>query len=827
MPDDPSELLAWCEKAREILGTVRGSGPVSAVSRKDLRGVRQEFNDAPERILELRKLPGGTGDASKYQARYGALVDALGRSDGGDTTQDLASQMRKLKEEVTAAIEARKTRAGERWPQELKAVAAMEPRDAVIALARIEREVKGFRDGASGDFATQLDKAQSDVDAARSGLGRRLGDEKKARILEWADRCADAKAKKLAGGALLEVIDGLHREMAVLNAHFDACKLPRPDLSQINVKELEGLYERGYPQRTAGADVVELKITEGKGWVLEPGTDLKVLDFMQSKEIGKNWFTLKKLFKAGQVSQKQMEQVWAYRQKIVDDYLADPIGAKYKLKKVTGWLAAGSVTLESDIDVSILDHHWSGAKSGEGEILKTDDAIVKEFNDWFVAKFNAQPGIMFDVNLYASAKPRKPLENIANQTPVKQAMTSMTNAGQDVGALMKMRRFMSWEDFQAYQDTVVAEMRKAGAGKEDIDTTLKQFETADDLYQMAQSASLEKVTALIKRLKHKDRTPEQKHALEMIEQAQEEAKSLPGAEGQKRLLEAAKELEHMQDVNMWVNNELYVEGVKEVRALEAQVDVLQKKIDDGKLGPMSAEAREMAGKMARLKELATESVFYANEAYHSDGPLVHIVHAGQGVKQSLGATLKRDPTDEEVAAEKTRLRDQLSVHLCLQSFNEQTGDLLKDLAHYASEPNPGIGFYRSSKYLARLLDALALLQAKVGDLELGFDPAALSKQVEKELVSARKGAISFTGIEKAKKGSPDYEEQARKDREALENEVQAYAIGCMQKMFGVRTLAAMGDKFKGINARVNAKARKAVANEMRAAKEHEKAYFGG
>lgn len=827
MADEQSELLAWCEQARTILGTVRKGDPVSAVSRKDLRGIRHEFEDAPERIVELRGLPGGAGDASKFQARYGALVDALSRSDGGAATKALAQQMRELKGEVTTAIEARKARAGERWPQELKAVASMEPRDAVMALARIEREVKGFLGSASGKWATELEGRLKEVDAARAALGRRLAEECKAQILQWADRCADAKAKKLSGGELLEVIDGLRGEIAVLNAHFDACDQPRPDVSEINLKELEAQYERGFPQRTAGADVVELKLTEGKGWVLEPGTELKVLDFMQSPAIGKNWFTLKKLFKAGQVSQKQMEQVWAYRQKIVDDYLADPIGAKYKLKKVTGWLAAGSVTLESDIDVSILDHHWEGDKSGEGKILKTDNEIVKEFNDWFMGKFNAQPGIMFDVNLYASAPPRKPLQKIADQTPVKQAMTSMTNAGQDVGALMKMRRFMSWEDFQAYQDTVVAEMSKAGASKDDIQTTLKQFETADDLYQMAQSASLEKVTALIKKLKHKDRTPEQKHALEMIEQAQEEAKSLPGAEGQKRLLAAAKELEHMQDVNMWVNNELYVEGVKEVRALEAQVDVLQKKIDDGKLGPMSAEAREMAGKMARLKELATESVFYANEAYHSDGPLVHIVHAGQGVKQSLAEKLKREPTDDEVAQEKTRLRDQLSVHLCLQSFNEQTGDLLKDLAHYAGEPNPGIGFYRSSKYLARLLDALALLQAKVGDLQLGFDPAALSKRVEKELVSARKGAISFTGIAKAKEGSPDYEEQARKDREALENEVQAYAIGSMDKMFGVRTLAAMGDKFKGINARVNALARKAVANEMRAAKEQEKAYFGG
>src|SRR5690606_8902459 len=135
------------------------------------------------------------------------------------------------------------------------------------------------------------------------------------------------------------------------------------------------------------------------------------------KQCGRNWFTLKKMFKEGSVSKEVMQNAWAYRQKIVDEYM-QKLEREYGLKKGAGWNAVGSVTLESDIDVSILDHYWTEA-DGKRTIAKTDAEIVKEFNDWFLKKFKAQPGIMFDVNLYASAPPRQKLAEGDDASPVQ------------------------------------------------------------------------------------------------------------------------------------------------------------------------------------------------------------------------------------------------------------------------------------------------------------------------------------------------------------------------------------------------------------------------
>jgi hypothetical protein len=818
MPTPIEVMQQWCEKARGILGTASKSSnkaQVRGLSKKDLRQVRHEFDDTAVRIGRLTNFPDWDVMAQSYMDDYNALVKRLQEATERSQTEELAREMLALRKEVDGSLEdAAQTRAAQRWPGELANVTRLQPRDALLALNRIDKEIAGFRGKAKGEWAKQLDGHANSAREARKGLAERMQRETEDQVKRWQEEVGQVRINtELQGAKLLKVIERLRREMAQLNANRSALGLGAAELSAVGLGELESRYEAGFPKRTEGATAAVGKAVE----MTKPeliGDGMAILDFLNTPLIGKNWFTLKKLFKEGhkEVTEERMKQAWALRQKMVDDYMADPIRAKYHLPNVTGYLAAGSVTLESDIDVTILDHHWSGGESGKGEILKTDAQIVKEFNDWFMGKYKAQPGVMFDVNLYASAKPRKPLAKLSDQTPVKQAMTSMTNAGQDMGALMKMRRFMSWEEFQNYQDEVLKEMHSAGASPEDVQTTKDQFETADADYQVALQESLDKALELLQDLK--EPTEEQAKALKLVKDAKEAALKLPLVEAQALLAAAAKKLEHMQEVAMWVNNELYVKGVAEVRKLEEEVDALQKKIDDGQLGPASPEAREMAGKVARLKVLATESVYYANEAYHSEGPFVHIVEATQGVKQSLAKTLNREPTPEEVKEEQKKRREALSVHLCLQSFNEQLGDLLKDLDHYAGEDNPGTGFYRASKYLERLLDALALLQSKLEGVKLDFDPAKLAAEVAGSLLAARKGLVKFESLDPT-------------DANKIEQETQAYAIEQMQKMFGVKTLSALGTKLKGIGAKVNAQARKAIAAEMRGAKEHEKAYFGG
>ncbi|KQP43159.1 hypothetical protein [Pseudorhodoferax sp. Leaf274] len=805
MPEETSPIAQWCREAREILGH-RKTARASLVSSED--SGEPPDDDTPELLRKLGGFSSFATQVASFQERHADLVRQFRLAQPGSQKSRLGAALQELNQAVRAALdEAPKRNAAARWPGEVEGARTRKPRDGLHHVDRILREIKSFRGGDDQAWESQLDVFAQQADAMRLAVIEGAKAFKRQALAQCVAVRTEASGGKLAGGKLATTIRGLRERMAALKDECQACGLDVSDIeATVDVDVLERLYEAGFPQRTEGATPREVKATEGKAPELVDGQG--TLDFLNSERVGKNWFTLKKLFKAGEVDEAQMKQAWALRQKIVDDYMANPVTETYKLVKGKTWMAPGSTNLESDIDVTILDHHWSGGKDDEQrKILKTDAAIVKEFNDWFLAKYGAQPGIMFDVNLYASAKPRRPLPPVDKQSPVEKAMTSMTNAGQDVGALMKMRRFMDWEEFMDYQETVLEQMREAGASDTDIDTTRAQFEEADGKFQLSIRSGLDKLVALLE--PKSDRTDEQTKALKIVHTALEQCKTLSEVEGQQLILQTSREIEHMQDVAMWVNNELYTQGIAEVRQLELEVDALKKKIEEGGLGPGSPEATEMAGKVTRLKTLSTDTVFYANEAYHSEGPFAHIVDATQAVKGSLEAQLGSPPSPQQIAEETNRRLEALSVHLCLQSFNEQAGDMLKDLGHYLDEPNPGIGFYRASKYLVRLMDALALLIRKGVKVE-GLDPDHIAQQVKSTLLAARKGEIKFEGIT---------------DTTAEEREIQAYAIEQMQRILGVRTLGALGAWVKKTSAQVNALARKEIAKEMRAAKELETAYF--
>ena len=138
---------------------------------------------------------------------------------------------------------------------------------------------------------------------------------------------------------------------------------------------------------------------------------------------------------------------------------------------------------------------------------------------------------------------------------------------------------------------------------------------------------------------------------------------------------------------------------------------------------------------------------------------------------------------------------------CLQSFNEQLGDFLKDLQHYGGD-EPGKAIIQSSKYLERLLDAARLMV----DKEMFAGAAVLDEltvqlklqgKVKGELIAARKGNLVLV----AKEGNaPVNQEEQRR----------AYACAFMKKL-GVTSVAGLAKKYSDLGMRVNAAARKALA----------------
>ena len=473
-----------------------------------------------------------------------------------------------------------------------------------------------------------------------------------------------------------------------------------------------------------------------------------------------------------------MAKMWWYRRMVVDE-------AMTKLQKDYDftWGSVGSDNPESDYDLTVRTH---GTNKTTGEVVR-DFQIVELANAAISKDFGGTPpGILFDTNLYAEAAvntPEPTEEQKAN--PTFKAMGAMKEQGQDVGALMKMRRYMEWDEWQDYQEKMLAGMTDPAARK----VAEQQFSEADSLYFIARSEQLMKAAML-------NPDPDaQKLALTTIE-------SIPNTpDGQKRLLELAAELEHDDAKSMATNNALYLEKMEEVRKLEAQYD-------------KEPSSEKKAALLAKLKSLQADATFFAAEAYHSEGPLLHVVKAGQSSRLEVEGNRIAYPTPEGVTqaqaieALKQAKLDKMSANQMLQSFNENLGDLLKDLRHYASEPFPGLGFYRSSKYIERLCDAVGLLAAKmpgktaatVTGIQIAGKPPAGVKTAMAKLVDIRGEKTGFPEAADAEK------------------EKQAFAIAQMAMVFpGVTTLPDLAKLMSGFGREINAAVRSAIATEMTAA----------
>jgi hypothetical protein len=459
-----------------------------------------------------------------------------------------------------------------------------------------------------------------------------------------------------------------------------------------------------------------------------------------------------------------MSKMWWFRRQTVDGQMT-ALQKTYKF----AWGSVGSANPESDYDVTVRAHGTTSTGA-----VYYDYKIVEDFNKAVSAPYSGTPpGILFDTNLYAEAAVTPPA---GAATPIGKAMGAMTEQGQDVGALMKLRRYMDWDDYEDYKQKTLA-----GLPKEQRALTQRQFEEADSLYFIARSEQLAKAGVKVNDL---DDSPQ----------------------SQKTLEERAQVLEHNGAKAMETNNALYLEKMEEVRKLEK---ALLAEGDDEK----------KAALLAKLRSLQADATFFAAEAYHSEGPLKHVVQAGQSSKVEVNndpdfATASDVIKKGEIERRKKLKLDSYSATQMLQSFNENLGDMLKDLRHYASEPFPGLGFYRSSKYLERVCDAAILTASKLSDPSQDkFAALRLGGKTPAAVQMALGGLVDIRGEAKVFEGVDDPEQ-----------EKQAYAIDEMGKIFaGVTTLRDLGKLVSDFGQQMNTLVRSTVTKQMRASDEG--AYF--
>ena len=687
------------------------------------------------------------------------------------------------------------TRHAERWQQTLDRIGGMEPRGQLQRLRWMEVEIAqdelALRGAGHQDDKILGDKIamiRTAIEKRRKAIPRELLDTVRRHCLSLAETLRQVRERAPSG--LLKAIEGTEDQLRVDRANLAACGLTEPaELGAVEAElnPLRQAYAAALPRRTTTSAPRPINIAR----IEAPALRMSESECRQRyRESGNNWSALKRKYKD---DPDAMWQFWAFRKKVVNATIID-------LQKRYGfaWGAVGSTNLESDYDLSVKTH----GKDPESGGTVYDFEIVKMFNDAVMTDFGVQPGTLFDTNLYASA----PLERSLPadpQTPTARAMQKMTEAGQDVGALMKQRRYMSWEEYDEYTHRIVGTLRNLGKA-ETAEATLKQFEEADALFQISEYTVLEAARDLLKgdlntlpeKPEFATRRAEAQSALRWVEERLQAMAKDDLLEGQQRMLAATLDLEHhFPDLHMRTSNDLYVRSLKEVRQLEARATSLDP----------TSDRETYEGLLARIKTLATDAVFFANEAYLSEGPFLHVVRAIQSVltaAQNLSGPERDAYIKENTAKELARL----SANQLLQSFNEQLGDLLKDLSHYAGEASPGLGFFRSSKYLERLLDALLLLQREVPGLDAAIPAASrptaeIRDRVAKGMLAVRKGQLAFGDNGMTLGG------------DALQRESEAFAIEEVRAMFGVVSLRELGRRFLDLASRVNTHVRAGALGE--------------
>jgi hypothetical protein len=242
--------------------------------------------------------------------------------------------------------------------------------------------------------------------------------------------------------------------------------------------------------------------------------------------------------------------------------------------------------------------------------------------------------------------------------------------GKDILALLKQRRYMSNEEWSAYKaDTLalVAPVKLDSSSltpeqralyQEMVANTAARFKEAELLYVRFSRESEQMLRKL---------SPQFRDQLALSDQ---------------------------DDLQLKVNNLLYIEKLKKVaEAEEKEASLLAIISDAERSADDKARAWEDLNETRRqIYRLKGESLYFAAEAYHSTGALVHIVEGLQGGGR-INAPLE----------------------LLLQSFNEQHGDFMKDAGHYTDD---GEFFYRSAKYAGRMSVAMRDYFLKANNLTL-------------------------------------------------------------------------------------------------------------
>lgn len=617
-------------------------------------------------------------------------------------------------------------------------------------------------------------KAAMKIAVVNGATSKKYGDEV---AKEWAETLELAKKQDFTAAArrtekLAERIDG-----EIANALRAERERNKEELKQLK-EQIQASQDEPEVARAIAMEIFR-NTSEAEKLGVDPGVNARkpfteegdwTAQRCEAVFVQYDWFALKKCRKNRKIVLDKAEMTFTdddmwklvqYRGKVVNEVI-DSLRTKYSTLIAK---ASGSEDVESDIDITF-------ATPGSGDDVKA----AQEFNAEIKRRFKKPPGRVFDVNIYPrdygaikeSFKPDYNVDALVDEgidEPDDAGAIKVSKIDQDVATLLKQRRFLDQERFDAMLDELIEQ-----APDDMKEKIRKQYEEGEDIYFLT---SVEKVEKIRKQVDI-DSVPEGKHKTELLEHLTE-LDSLQGEGG----VDAAARAQFLVPVildlfeelcpadTMDVTDALYLEKMGSLRQDQDSIRKLKNETAATE-EQHPGQTCEQAGHTAethdawrkkllnsleiKVKKEMFTNIIFANEAIMSQGALKHVVEALQARSH----------------AEKIEKLGKLKAEDLMQSVNEQVADLYKEIKHYegeleqagagAVEPEEakaakrrvnGEGFVHASKYFFRLLDAAISLNLKFPDDESVNAPYAavenkdlkdLKDDVDNVLLKLRKSA---------------------------------------------------------------------------------------
>lgn len=362
---------------------------------------------------------------------------------------------------------------------------------------------------------------------------------------------------------------------------------------------------------------------------------------------------------------EKMAGLFAYRKKYVDS-LINAMRMEYPNLIAN---AAGSTDLTSDYDVTV---------SVVGD-PKASVAVIATLNDMMRGDFGAESGTVFDTNFYYKAVAMK--DNILKDGHFPPGMDTQ-DAPTNVSALSEPEQLRpatsgSKQAYDRDQDVLalmkIARYSQSPGGKTPDGWTAFKEQTLSSLAAQhggdTHHAAVEEASSRFAEAEKKVAEFKEETDARMLSMGFDPSKDPHDMSDDER--------GRFEDAMLKVNNLGYLDRLALVADKEAEESALIKAVADATTQQARDEAWQKLNDVRRdIYSLRGDSLYFAAEAYHSTGALVHIVEGIQGGGK-INAPLE----------------------LLLQSFNEQFGDFMKDAGHYTDD---GEFFYRSAKYAGRM-----------------------------------------------------------------------------------------------------------------------------